>query len=74
MAEAEGAIDAGMDSELDEEDFAFSRSYFLAKEIGGASKRKSAPKVSDINPVDEQVTQQSRSHYHQRESSSGENK
>ncbi|CAA6664155.1 unnamed protein product [Spirodela intermedia] len=55
MAEAEGAIGTGVESELDEEDFAFSRSYFLAKETGGASKRKSAPKVSDINPVDEQV-------------------
>ncbi|XP_078445405.1 origin recognition complex second largest subunit 2 [Wolffia australiana] len=44
-----------MDSGSDEEDMAFSRSYFLAKEMGGVGKKKSVPKVSDIGPVDEPV-------------------
>ncbi|XP_010275594.1 PREDICTED: origin of replication complex subunit 2 [Nelumbo nucifera] len=37
----------------DEDEFGFSRNYFLAKELGGSS-RKSARKLSDINIVDEQ--------------------
>ncbi|KAG6434013.1 hypothetical protein SASPL_105633 [Salvia splendens] len=40
-------------NELEEEEFGFSRNYFLAKELGGSSK-KSARKASDINLVDEQ--------------------
>lgn len=39
---------------IEEDDFGFSRNYFLAKELGGSSKR-SARKLSDINIVDEQV-------------------
>lgn len=39
-----------------EEEFGFSRNYFLAKEIGSASgKRSAARKLSDIDLVDEQV-------------------
>ncbi|KAJ6703916.1 ORIGIN RECOGNITION COMPLEX SUBUNIT 2 [Salix viminalis] len=37
----------------EEEEFEFSRNYFLAKEIAGSSK-KSTRKISDINVVDEQ--------------------
>ncbi|CAI0471785.1 unnamed protein product, partial [Linum tenue] len=37
----------------EEEEFEFSRNYFLAKELGGSSK-KSGRKISDIDPVDEQ--------------------
>ncbi|CAM8911156.1 hypothetical protein QQ045_031397 [Rhodiola kirilowii] len=37
----------------DDEEFGFSRNYFLAKELGGSSK-KSANKLSDIDVVDEQ--------------------
>lgn len=40
--------------DLDDGEFAFSRNYFLAKELGGSSK-KSARKLSDIDVVDEQV-------------------
>ncbi|OMO97178.1 Origin recognition complex, subunit 2 [Corchorus olitorius] len=40
-------------NEVDEEEFGFSRNYFLAKELGGSSK-KSGRKLSDINVVDEQ--------------------
>lgn len=39
---------------MDEEEFGFSRNYFLAKESGGSSK-KGARRISDINVVDEQV-------------------
>lgn len=38
----------------DEEEFGFSRNYFLAKELGGSGK-KSDRKLSDIDIVDEQV-------------------
>lgn len=38
----------------DDDEFGFSRNYFLAKEIGGSGK-KSSRKLSDINLVDEQV-------------------
>nr|VDD05702.1 unnamed protein product [Brassica oleracea] len=38
---------------IEEDEFGFSRNYFLAKELGGSSKR-SARKLSDINLVDEQ--------------------
>nr|KJB33091.1 hypothetical protein B456_006G043100 [Gossypium raimondii] len=38
----------------EEEEFGFSRNYFLAKEMGSSGK-KSARKLSDINVVDEQV-------------------
>ncbi|GLT38900.1 hypothetical protein SLA2020_131160 [Shorea laevis] len=38
---------------MDEEEFGFSRSYFLAKELGG-SRKKSTQKISDINVVEEQ--------------------
>ncbi|XP_022742638.1 origin of replication complex subunit 2-like [Durio zibethinus] len=37
----------------EEEEFGFSRNYFLAKELGSSGK-KSARKLSDINVVDEQ--------------------
>ncbi|XP_007027066.2 PREDICTED: origin of replication complex subunit 2 [Theobroma cacao] len=40
-------------NEVDEEEFGFSRNYFLAKELGSSGK-KSAHKLSDINVVDEQ--------------------
>ncbi|OMO66235.1 Origin recognition complex, subunit 2 [Corchorus capsularis] len=40
-------------NEVDEEEFGFSRNYFLAKELGGSGK-KSGRKLSDINVVDEQ--------------------
>ncbi|GMI79735.1 ORIGIN RECOGNITION COMPLEX SECOND LARGEST SUBUNIT 2 [Hibiscus trionum] len=40
-------------NELEEEEFGFSRNYFLAKEAG-SSGNKSARKLSDINVVDEQ--------------------
>ena len=38
----------------DDDEFGFSRNYFLAKEIGGSVK-KSSHKLSDINLVDEEV-------------------
>ena len=41
-------------NEQEEEEFGFSRNYFLAKELGSSGK-KSARKLSDINVVDEQV-------------------
>lgn len=41
-------------NDIEEEEFGFSRNYFLAKELGGSVK-KSARKVSDIDLVDEQV-------------------
>ncbi|KAJ7966641.1 Origin recognition complex, subunit 2 [Quillaja saponaria] len=41
------------DGEEDEEEFGFSRNYFLAKELGGSGK-KSARKLSEIDVVDEQ--------------------
>ncbi|KAM7462785.1 hypothetical protein LguiA_030906 [Lonicera macranthoides] len=40
-------------NELEEEEFGFSRNYFLAKEVGPSGK-KSAHKLSDIDLVDEQ--------------------
>nr|KJB24210.1 hypothetical protein B456_004G133100 [Gossypium raimondii]KJB24211.1 hypothetical protein B456_004G133100 [Gossypium raimondii] len=40
-------------NEAKEEEFGFSRNYFLAKEMGSSGK-KSARKLSDINVVDEQ--------------------
>lgn len=40
-------------NDVEEEEFGFSRNYFLAKELGGSGK-KSARKVSDIDLVDEQ--------------------
>ncbi|XP_048331332.2 origin of replication complex subunit 2 [Ziziphus jujuba] len=42
-----------MNGGSDEEEFGFSRNYFLAKELGGSGK-KSTHKLSDINIVDEQ--------------------
>ncbi|KAF6147335.1 hypothetical protein GIB67_023437 [Kingdonia uniflora] len=42
-----------MDANEPEEEFGFSRNYFLAKESRG-SKKKSAQKISDIDLVDEQ--------------------
>lgn len=41
-------------NELEEEEFGFSRNYFLSKEVGPSGK-KSAHKLSDIDLVDEQV-------------------
>ncbi|XP_008805253.1 origin of replication complex subunit 2 [Phoenix dactylifera] len=43
------------DGDDDEEEFGLSRNYFLAKETGSGSGRKSARKLSDIALVDEQV-------------------
>ncbi|KAK8711981.1 hypothetical protein V6N13_147235 [Hibiscus sabdariffa] len=40
-------------NEPEEEEFGFSRNYFLAKEVGSSGK-KSARKLGDINVVDEQ--------------------
>ncbi|PPD96745.1 hypothetical protein GOBAR_DD06235 [Gossypium barbadense] len=37
----------------EEEEFGFSRNYFLAKEMGNSGK-KSARKLSDINVIDKQ--------------------
>ncbi|KAJ4832891.1 hypothetical protein Tsubulata_026350 [Turnera subulata] len=39
--------------DVDEEEFGFSRNYFLSKELGGSGK-KSTHKISDIVPVEEQ--------------------
>ncbi|XP_042450807.1 origin of replication complex subunit 2-like [Zingiber officinale] len=45
-----------MTMEDEEDDFMLSRNYFLAKEIGNSSRKKSSQKhVVDINHVDEQV-------------------
>ncbi|CAH8311927.1 unnamed protein product [Eruca vesicaria subsp. sativa] len=38
---------------IEEDEYGFSKNYFLAKELGGSSK-KSAHKLSDINIIDEQ--------------------
>lgn len=38
----------------EEEEFGFSRNYFLARELGGSRRTKSARKVSEIDVVDEQ--------------------
>lgn len=40
-------------NDVDDEEFGFSRNYFLAKELGSSGK-KSTHKLSDINLVDEQ--------------------
>ncbi|KAL5992759.1 Origin recognition complex subunit 2 [Asimina triloba] len=40
-------------NDIDEEEFGFSRNYFLAKELSGSGK-KSTSKLSDIDLVDEQ--------------------
>ncbi|XP_010529837.1 PREDICTED: origin of replication complex subunit 2 [Tarenaya hassleriana] len=42
-----------IENNIEEDEFGFSRNYFLAKELGGTGK-KSAHKLSDINVVDEQ--------------------
>lgn len=42
------------EGEGDDEEFGFSRNYFLAKELVGSGK-KSSRKLADINAVDEQV-------------------
>ena len=41
-------------NDAEDEEFGFSRNYFLAKELGGSAV-KSTRKLSDINIVDEQV-------------------
>lgn len=41
-------------NDVEEEEFGFSRNYFLAKELGGSGK-KASRKLSEINVVDEQV-------------------
>lgn len=41
------------DNNVDDEEFGFSRNYFLAKELGGAGK-KSKHKLAEIDVVDEQ--------------------
>lgn len=47
-------LDSLMESnDMEEDDFGFSRNYFLAKELSSSAK-KSARKVSEINLVDEQ--------------------
>ncbi|KAH0663151.1 hypothetical protein KY284_028082 [Solanum tuberosum] len=40
--------------EIEEEEFGFSRNYFLAKELGSSSRKKSARKLSEIDLVDEE--------------------
>ncbi|KAF7129497.1 hypothetical protein RHSIM_Rhsim10G0028100 [Rhododendron simsii] len=40
-------------NDADDEEFGFTRNYFLSKELGSSGK-KSTHKLSDINPVDEQ--------------------
>ncbi|TYG52690.1 hypothetical protein ES288_D09G048800v1 [Gossypium darwinii] len=53
--ESEQADSHKMDfNATEEEEFGFSRNYFLAKEMGSSGK-KSARKLSDINVVDEQL-------------------
>ena len=56
---ARTAAAASSGSEDEEEDAGFSRSYFLAKEKEPSSGKKRARaavgKLSDLNPVDEQV-------------------
>lgn len=47
--ESPGMIDEG------EEEFGFSRDYFLAREQAASSRKKSARKLSEIDPMDEQV-------------------
>lgn len=42
-------------NEGDEDEFGFSRNYFLAKELGGSGK-KSTRKLSDIDLADELVS------------------
>ncbi|MED6107093.1 Origin recognition complex subunit 2 [Stylosanthes scabra] len=49
-----------MDEE--EEEFEFSRNYFLAKEHGGSSAKKSTNKLTDINLVDEQELREASLH------------
>lgn len=49
--EVEDAIDEG-----EGEEFGFARNYFLAKELGTPKGKKLRKKLSDINPVDEQVS------------------
>lgn len=41
-------------SDVDEEEFGFSRNYFLAKE-SGSSIKKSNSKISDVGVINEQV-------------------
>lgn len=43
-----------INGEEEDEEFGFSRNYFLAKELGSSSK-KSTHKLSDIGVVDEQA-------------------
>lgn len=40
--------------EIEEEEFGFSRNYFLAKELGSSSRKNSARKLSEIDLVDEE--------------------
>lgn len=42
--------------EDDDEEFEFSRNYFLAKELASSSAKKSKHKITDIDVVDEQVS------------------
>lgn len=42
--------------EDDDEEFEFSRNYFLAKELASSSAKKSKHKLTDIDVVDEQVS------------------
>lgn len=41
--------------EIEEDEFGFSRNYFLAKELGSSSRKKSARKLSEIDLVNEEV-------------------
>ena len=41
--------------EQEEEEFGFSRNYFLAREAGSGSAKKSSRRLTDIDLVDEQV-------------------
>ncbi|XLR70516.1 hypothetical protein S83_021188 [Arachis hypogaea] len=53
-------MDEIMDEE--EEEFEFSRNYFLAKEHGSSSAKKSTNKLTDINLVDEQELREASLH------------
>ncbi|XP_078165155.1 origin recognition complex second largest subunit 2 [Carex rostrata] len=56
MAPKRKNVEVEEEEEDEEEELAFSRNYFLAKEVGSSSgKRSAARKVSEINLVDEQL-------------------
>ena len=48
-------MDINGSGDEEDEEFEFSRNYFLAKEVGSSAK-KSTQKLTDISVVDEQVS------------------